>query len=241
MRELRINERFEVSCPALSEDELQKLETLIIKDGIIYNPILIWNNVIIDGHNRYYIAKRHKIEFTTKEISFESDDDAIAWIKENAISQRNLNDYQRSKLVLELEDYYRAKAKENLKKTGGDKKSGSPILAKPIIESIDVRETLAKKAGVSHGTIDKVKFIDNNAVQGIKEKLERGEISINKAFNEIKEPQNEISPEINILESAAGSLERWINKNSDKESMFEFIPAASVLAKKIRDKKAIYE
>ena len=82
MRDLRINERFKDACPSLSEDEFERLESLIVKDGVIFNPILIWNDVIIDGHNRYNVAKKHKIEFTTNEISFESDEEAICWIKE---------------------------------------------------------------------------------------------------------------------------------------------------------------
>jgi hypothetical protein len=235
MKELQINERFESACPPLTNEEFNKLETLILKDGVIFNPILIWNGTIIDGHNRYLIAKEHNIDFTTNEITFESDEKAIIWIKENAISQRNLNDYQRSKLVLELEDYYKAKAKEKEK----ERKTTKPILAKSKIPPINVRHKLAEKAGVSHGTIDKVKFIDNNAIQKIKEKLEAGEISINKAYNETKKPQKE-PDEIDILESAASSLERWISRYNGTACLFEFIPLIGDLVDKIRDKKITY-
>jgi hypothetical protein len=81
MKELKVNEKFRDACPDLTSDELKKLESLILKDGIIYNPILIWDGMIIDGHNRYFIAKQHNIEFTTKDISFESNEKAIIWIK----------------------------------------------------------------------------------------------------------------------------------------------------------------
>ena len=237
MKKLVVEEKFKSACPKLSDEEFKRLEDLIIKDGIIYNPILVWDDVIIDGHNRYEIAVRHNIDFTIKEITFEFDEEAIAWIKENAISQRNLNDYQRSKLVLELADYYKDKAKGNLKLSKGQGIKGSPILADL---KIDVREELSKKAGVSHGTIDKVKYIEYNADDEVKDELEKGEKSISKAYNEVKETKVEIAPEVDILESAAASLERWVNKNSDKESMFEFIPIASLLVKKIRDKKVSY-
>jgi len=47
-------------------------------------------------------------------------------------------------LVLELEEVFSTRAKENLSKTGGDKKSGLQIFAKPIINKIDTRKELAK-------------------------------------------------------------------------------------------------
>lgn len=58
-----------------------------------------------------------------------------------------------AELVLELEDYYKDKAKEK----ESQRKSTKPILAKSDLPIMNVREELARKAGVSHGTIDKVK------------------------------------------------------------------------------------
>jgi len=238
MKDLKIDERFKSACPELSSDELKRLEDLILKDGVILNPILVWNDIIIDGHNRFFIAKKHNLDFSTNEISFESDEEAIAWIKENAISQRNLNDYQRSKLVLELEDYYKAKAK---KRQGARTDLHPDIVQKSApSDTGKTRDKLAEKAGVSHDTISKVKFIDNNAIQEIKEQLEAGEISINKAFNETKKPKKE-PDEIDILESSASSLERWISRYNVNDCLFEFIPIVSDLIDKIRDKKTTYK
>lgn len=243
MKDLKVDERFKSACPELSADELQRLEDLILKDGVIINPILIWNDVIIDGHNRFFIAKKHGIEFTTNDISFESDEDAIAWIKENAISQRNLNDYQRSKLVLELEDYYKQQAKGRQQESKKGNKNASKTSVQNSAHLIEdtgkTRDKLAEKAGVSHDTISKVKFIDNNAIQEIKEQLEAGEISINKAFNETRNPKKE-PDEIDILESSASSLERWISRYNEDNCLFEFIPLIGDLVNKIRDKKTTY-
>lgn len=190
MNELKINERFSDACPQLTKEELQKLEALILKDGVIFNPILIWNDVIVDGHNRYFIAKRNQIPFETKEITFASDEEAIIWIKENAISQRNLNNYQRSKLVLELEDHYKAKAKERM--LAGKKTDPTPTLA-----GGEVRDQLASKAGVSHGTIDKVRFIEQKAKRETKRQLEKGEATINAVYHELQreEQWNERHPD----------------------------------------------
>jgi ParB-like chromosome segregation protein Spo0J len=239
MTDLRINERFELACPPLSEDEFARLEALIIKDGVIINPILIWGDVIIDGHNRYHIAKKYGIAFTTSELNFESDEEAIAWIKENAISQRNLNDYQKSVLVLSLESYYKAKAKERQRLSEGrGVKKGVQKSAHVNEDTGKVRDKLAEKAGVSHDTISKVKFIEANADEGIREQLAAGDISIHRAFTEIKPPATKPPDEIDILESAARSLENWKSKYSDKEVVFDFIDEISLIIENIRDKKS---
>jgi ParB-like chromosome segregation protein Spo0J len=238
MTDLRINERFELACPPLSEDEFARLEALIIKDGVIINPILIWGDVIIDGHNRYHIAKKYGIAFTTSELNFESDEEAIAWIKENAISQRNLNDYQKSVLVLSLESYYKAKAKERQLSTLKQNATDTQNSAERIIDRGEVRDKLAEKAGVSHDTISKVKFIEANADEGIREQLAAGDISIHRAFTEIKPPATKPPDEIDILESAARSLENWKSKYSDKEVVFDFIDEISLIIENIRDKKS---
>lgn len=238
MTDLRINERFELACPPLSEDEFARLEALIIKDGVIINPILIWGDVIIDGHNRYHIAKKYGIAFTTSELNFESDEEAIAWIKENAIGQRNLNDYQKSVLVLALESYYKAKAKERQKTSTGGSNPQLVQNSAPPEHIGKVRDKLAEKAGVSHDTISKVKFIEANADDEIKEQLAAGDISIHRAFTEIKPAPVRQPDEVDILESAARSLENWKSKYSDKEVVFDFIDEISLIIENIRDKKS---
>ena len=174
MKELKIDERFEKAAFQLPSLAFGQLADLIIKDGIIYNPILIWNDVIIDGHRRYFIAKREQIPFTTKEINFESDDEAILWIKENAVSQRNLNDYQKVELLKDIEQLS--------KEIGRKKMSRSVQMDKPF----STREELQKKSGLSSGTIARAKVIDKKASEEIKEKLRKGETTIGKVYNELR-------------------------------------------------------
>ena len=63
-------------------------------------------------------------------------------------------------LVLQLEDVFSAKAKENQVLSGENYGKGSQISANPIIETVDTRQELAKIANVSHDTIAKVKRIE---------------------------------------------------------------------------------
>ena len=78
--ELRTDPEFESKIPPLTDEEFQQLETNILADGVVISPIIVWNGVIVDGHNRYRIVSRHpEIPFTTCEKAFADRYDAIVW------------------------------------------------------------------------------------------------------------------------------------------------------------------
>lgn len=53
------------------------------------------------------------------------------------------------------------------------------------------RDKLAKMAGVSHGTLDKVKLLDARADEETKKKLRTGEISIHRAYTDLMNKEHE--------------------------------------------------
>ena len=55
MEPLRIDPEFESLVPPLSDDEFKQLEENIVEAGMCYDPIITWDGVIIDGHNRWKI------------------------------------------------------------------------------------------------------------------------------------------------------------------------------------------
>jgi len=98
--ELKIDPEFEGKIPPLTDDEFQQLENNILADGIVINPIIVWNGVIVDGHNRYRIAGKHPhITFTTCEKEFADRYEAIAWICKNQLGRRNLTKEQKKYLI----------------------------------------------------------------------------------------------------------------------------------------------
>lgn len=98
--ELKIDPEFESVIPTLTEDEQQQLEENILSEGRIINPLIIWNGIIVDGHNRYHIAQRHpQIAFQTYEKQFASKFEALAWICKNQLGRRNLTPQQKKYLV----------------------------------------------------------------------------------------------------------------------------------------------
>lgn len=90
---LKINPEFEKIIPELSEHEFEQLEENILSEGVILNPIIVWNGFILDGHNRYKIAEKHpSIQYTVHEKTFDNEFEASVWICDNQLGRRNLTD-----------------------------------------------------------------------------------------------------------------------------------------------------
>jgi N6-adenosine-specific RNA methylase IME4 len=178
---MKIDNEFKNLISPLTSEEFVILEKNIIERGI-QDSIKVWQGIIIDGHNRYEIACKHNIHYDTTDLCFESRQSVIEWILNNQLGRRNLNKYNRSLIALKLEDIYNAKGKENIVKSNKQKSS----LEISPNQKIDTRKVIAEKANVSDNTIAKVKHIEKKAAPEVKEKLKKDEITINKAFNDIK-------------------------------------------------------
>ena len=62
--ELTIDQDFKDLIRPLRSQEYLQLEENLLADGC-REPIVVWNGVIVDGHNRYEICKKHGIAFST--------------------------------------------------------------------------------------------------------------------------------------------------------------------------------
>ena len=97
MKELKINPVFRDLIQPLTAEEFKQLEDNVLKDGI-RDAIVVWNDTIIDGHNRYQLAQKHGLEFNVYEKQHESEDHAVLWIIDNQMGRRNLSDFVRLEL-----------------------------------------------------------------------------------------------------------------------------------------------
>lgn len=97
---LKIDPEFQGKIPPLTFEELEQLEKNIVNDGKIINPIIVWNGLIVDGHNRYAILQKHPdIPYTVHEKEFADRFEAIVWICKNQLGRRNLTPEQKKYLV----------------------------------------------------------------------------------------------------------------------------------------------
>ena len=147
---LKIDPEFQGKIPPLTFEELNQLEANILRDGRIINPIIVWRGLIVDGHNRYTIAKKHpEIPFTVHEKEFASRYEAIIWICKNQLGRRNLTPEQKKYLIGKQYDAEKAIH-------GGDRKSSSAKSSSQngnLIENPKTCKRIAVENGVSKNTV----------------------------------------------------------------------------------------
>jgi len=100
MINLKIDPEFQSQIPPLTDDEFKQLEENILKEGKLLSPLIVWNNTLVDGHNRYEIVQEHpEISFSTMPLPFESREEVLAWICKNQLGRRNLTPEQKKFLM----------------------------------------------------------------------------------------------------------------------------------------------
>ena len=87
---LLIDPEFKRLLPELTAGELNQLEANILRDGCL-DPIIVWNNTIIDGHHRYDICRKHRIPFKLEQLHFEYREEAMRWICLHQVGRRNVS------------------------------------------------------------------------------------------------------------------------------------------------------
>ncbi len=100
--EFIIDPEFQSQIPALTKEEFRQLEENILSEGTVLSPLIVWGNILVDGHNRYQILRQHpEIPYTTRSISCtcETREDVLAWICKHQLGRRNLTPEQKKFLI----------------------------------------------------------------------------------------------------------------------------------------------
>jgi ParB-like chromosome segregation protein Spo0J len=215
---LQINEKFEKLIPQLSTEQYTVLMDDINQHGI-RDPLLVWNDLIVDGHHRYRIAQELGItDIPTTSIDFSDEDEAAVYIVKNQSMRRNLNMAQRLRFAFMLEP--------QLKKLAKEKQAGAPGAR------ADVMDSIGDIAGVSRDTVNKYKFVHDKADEKQLEALENGELKINQLWKLLQPKEKKGKHKLTPLPKP---LEQPILDLFDS-SAFEKVEKATIIAEKIEDK-----
>lgn len=183
MINLKIDPEFQNQIPPLTDDEYKQLEENILKEGKLLSPLIVWNNILVDGHNRYAILQKHpEIYFSTMPLRFENREEAIAWICRNQLGRRNLSPEQKRYLL--------GKQYEGEKKAAKIFRGNQYTLAKKSGGAHDDNhhsgkrtcDRIAEENGVSRASVLRASHytrgidIADNLFPGIKQKVFSGEV-----------------------------------------------------------------
>jgi hypothetical protein len=132
---------------------------------------------IVEGYAIWQLAKIQHRATVPCIIRHMSEEEALLHLIEKNRGSKGINDFIRILLALELEPWFRTRAKCNQRRGGREK--GSSHLTEA--DRLDVRREISRAAGVSVGNVSKVKRLLLDAIPDLQDALRVGEIRISRA------------------------------------------------------------
>ena len=193
-----VKEELRAYIDPLTPEEHEALERSLLAEGC-RDALVLWGEVLVDGHNRHGICVKHGIPFNTvQHPHFKSMDDVHLWMIEQHLGRRSVSDFQRGVLALRKKDILAARAQA---RPGGDEKAADDVAAQAAATdggqapweggadasgatrpaSFNSREAIAKAARISSTTVSHIEKIQKAAAPELVEAVKAGEISINAA------------------------------------------------------------
>lgn len=206
--EIRVDEGLRAYIDPLTEDEHAALERSLLAEGC-RDALVLWGDLLVDGHNRYAICVKHDIPFKTiQHPHFKSIEDVHLWMIENHLGRRSVSDFQRGVLALRKKEILLARTgSEDGAATEGAASEGSPSEGSPPDDSppwdedapgtsaapmrghanadwkpaVPSRQALARAARISSNTLGQIEKIQKSAAPELVRAVKEGAISINAA------------------------------------------------------------
>ena len=252
--ELKIDEGLKAYIDPLTPDEHESLERSILAEGC-RDSLVVWGDLLIDGHNRYGICQKHGLPFNTVQATqFKNMDDVHLWMIDQHLGRRSVSDFQRGVLALRKREIIAerraaaaaavnaAKAAQPASEEAPWEGETDPVVAQALAsvakvpdEALDTREALARAARLSAGQVKMIETIQEKAAPEVVAAVKAGELSLNAAAVVATLPEEEqqaVAAEgADALKQAAKRVRDAKKKpkaaKPEAEESAEAVPAAS--------------
>lgn len=188
-----VNEELKAYIDPLTPEEHEALERSILTEGC-RDALVLWGDVLVDGHNRYGICQKHGLPFqTVQNTRFKTIEDVHLWMIDQHLGRRSISDFLRGVLALrkkDIVDERRARAMADTAPSDDD----APFDADPPADSPDgnapalpppaplsSREAIARAARLSSNQVVMIEKIQKQAAPELVAAVKSGVISINTA------------------------------------------------------------
>ena len=214
-----IKEDYEKLVSPMSQKEYQALKQSIKEKGKNMIPVIInQHSILLDGHYRLKACTELGIQFEYKVMKFTDPLEEKNFVIETNLIRRQRNEFQRVECGLPLEDIEKEKARQRKQSTlpkKGEKGFKHPLGAiQPVLSSAEdtindqlrqqqpqenqdrgkigrVSHIIANKIRVSHSTYERGKLIVLKGTDEQKENLRKGDSSITREYNLIKQKEKQ--------------------------------------------------
>src|SRR4051812_31722942 len=170
-----VNDELRAYIDPLTPDEHQALERSILAEGC-RDALVLWGDLLVDGHNRYGICRKHGLPFqTVQHTQFGSIEDVHLWMIDQHLGRRSVSDFQRGVLALRKKEIVAAResAAKAARKDAhlraevlGQAEPLDPIVGEPAAVAeppIKSREEVAKAARLSPTQVTMIEKIQKQA------------------------------------------------------------------------------
>lgn len=187
----------------LTPDEHESLERSLLDEGC-RDSLVLWGNILIDGHNRFGICQKHGLPFhTVQNTRFQNMEDVHLWMINQHLGRRSVSEFQRGVLALRKREIIAERraaaaaavvaAKAEAKEANGGEQAPwegdtDPVVSKALAsvpkvpdDALDTREALARAARLTATQVKMIEAIQENAAPEVVAAVKAGELSLNAA------------------------------------------------------------
>ncbi|MES2582079.1 MAG: plasmid replication/partition related protein [Pseudomonadota bacterium] len=194
-----VNPDLKAYIDPLTPDEHGALERSLLAEGC-RDALVLWGDVLVDGHNRYGICQKHGIAFQTLQSNlFKTMEDVHLWMIDQHLGRRSVSDFQRGVLALRKREILNDRRLKAASATDADGASPAFEAATPAAaagvatttEPLKSREDIAKVARLSSNQVVLIEKIQKQAAAEVVAAVKSGTISINAAAAVATLPEDE--------------------------------------------------
>jgi len=197
---ITVSEELKAYIDPLTPDEHEALERSLLAEGC-RDALVLWGDLLIDGHNRYGICEKHGIPFqTVQHPHFKSMDDVHLWMIDQHLGRRSVSDFQRGVLALRKREILaQRRERGGAPSAASTSASAAPEQvgheadattaagaasnpnASPEPAPLKNRTDIARAARLSANQVVMIEKIQNQAVPELVAAVRQGAISLNAA------------------------------------------------------------
>jgi len=170
--------------PMLPDDELQELAADIKKNGL-QEPIVIYEDNILDGRNRYAACKISGVIPKIKKFTG-TDEEALQYVASHNLHRRHLSVSQRSMIAAKIADMPVGKPAAEKPETPSGSTEIPPAKPKPPKKKKTSIAAAAKKLKVSQASVKAAKAVLKKSPEKAKE-VEAGTKTVAQAHAEVQQ------------------------------------------------------
>ncbi len=214
-----VNAELQAYIDPLTADEHAALERSLLEEGC-RDALVLWGDVLVDGHNRYALCQKHNLPFqTVQNPRFQTIDDVHLWMINQHLARRSVSNFQRGLLALRKSEIMAAQlvraeaaAAEQTGPSSAEASANAPSAAGSAADSntppwgdedpLTTREAIARAARLSGNQVVMIEKIQKHAAPEVVAAVRSGTISINAAAAVASLPAEE-----QVAAAAAGSGE----------------------------------